>query len=97
MLLHHALMDLIEPTLDGPRSSSGKVSSRDTSSSKHERQQRFELLISRLVRLHWDRLHLTRVKAEYEEKYGRVVEEDLEEATKGDFREFCIALCQTGR
>jgi len=118
MLLHHALMDLIEPTLDGPRSSSARLTSKDSSaSSKHERQQRFELLISRLVRckcptssytqerrltrscvkVHWDRLHLVRVKTEYEEKYGRVVEEDVEEATKGDFREFCIALCQTGR
>lgn len=90
-------MDLIEPSLDGPRSSSGRISSKEATSSKHERQQRHELLISRLVRLHWDRLHLMRVKAEYEEKYGRVVEEDIEEATKGDFREFCIALCQTGK
>lgn len=86
MLLHHALMDLIEP----PSTSA-------SATSKHERQQRFELLISRLVRLHWDRMHLARVKSEYEEKYGRVVEEDVEEATKGDFREFCIQLCQTGR
>ncbi|EAT91831.2 hypothetical protein SNOG_00336 [Parastagonospora nodorum SN15] len=86
MLLHHALMDLIEP----PSNSA-------SATSKHERQQRFELLISRLVRLHWDRMHLARVKSEYEEKYGRVVEEDVEEATKGDFREFCIQLCQTGR
>lgn len=97
MLIHHALMDLIEPTIEGPRASAGRLSSRETSSSKHERQQRFELLISRLVRLHWDRLHLLRVKTEYEEKYGRVVEEDVEEATKGDFREFCIALCQSSR
>jgi hypothetical protein len=51
MLLHHALMDLIEPTLDGPRSSSARLASKESSaSSKHERQQRFELLISRLVR-----------------------------------------------
>ncbi|KAF1975529.1 Annexin [Bimuria novae-zelandiae CBS 107.79] len=94
MLLHHALMDLIEPPSshsDGPRGSSSKVSA----SSKHERQQRYELLISRLVRLHWDRMHLQRVKMEYDEKYGRVVEEDIEEATKGDFREFSIQLCQT--
>jgi hypothetical protein len=96
MLLHHALMDLIEPALDGPRSSASRVSARDAATSKHERQQRFELLISRLVRMHWDRMHLSRVKAEYEEKYGRVVEEDIEEATKGDFREFCIAICQVG-
>jgi hypothetical protein len=96
MLLHHALIDLIEPPApDGPRSSSSKLAS--AAASKHERQQRFELLISRLVRLHWDRMHLVRVKQEYEEKYGRMVEEDVEEATKGDFREFCIALCQTGR
>lgn len=92
MLLHHALMDLIDLPPSNPRSSA-----RDVATSKHERQQRFELLISRLVRLHWDRLHFARVKAEYEEKYGRVVEEDLEEATKGDFREFCIAICQIAR
>ncbi|OCK76930.1 Annexin [Lepidopterella palustris CBS 459.81] len=100
MLLHHALMDLIEPPAHapGPKSSSSKLSSQKSdASSKHERQQRYELVISRLVRLHWDRLHLIRVKKEYEEKYGRVVEEDIEEATKGDFREFCIGLCQTGR
>jgi hypothetical protein len=97
MLLHHALMDLIEPpSADGPRGS-GKLTAKESSTSKHERQQRHELVISRLVRLHWDRLHLIRVKTEYEEKYGRVLEEDIEEATKGDFREFCIALCQTGR
>lgn len=89
MLLNHALTDLIEP----PSSSS----SSKPSSSKHDRQQRYELLISRLVRLHWDRMHLQRVKMEYDEKYGRVVEEDIEVATKGDFREFCIGLCQTGR
>jgi hypothetical protein len=97
MLLHHALMDLIGPSLDGPRSSSGRLPSKEATSSKHDRQQRFELLVSRLVRLHWDRLHFIRVKTEYEERYGRVVEEDVEEATKGDFREFCIALCQMGR
>lgn len=89
MLLHHALIDLIEP-------SSTSSSSRQASA-KHERQQRYELLISRLVRLHWDRNHLARVASEYEMKYGRVVEEDVDEATRGDFREFCIALCRAGR
>ncbi|KAI4676182.1 uncharacterized protein J4E84_009579 [Alternaria hordeiaustralica] len=96
MLLHHALVDLMEPANDG-RSSNSRLSSREATSSKHERQQRVELLISRLVRLHWDRQHLLRVKAEYEEKYGRIVEEDVEEATRGDFREFAIAICQTAR
>lgn len=91
MLLHHALMDLIDPA-----PSQDKKTGKESSNSKHERQQRYELLISRLVRLHWERMHLQKVKMEYEEKYGRVVEEDIEEATKGDFREFCIALCQSG-
>lgn len=81
-------MDLIDPSDNLPSNA------RSSAAAKHERQQRYELLISRLVRLHWDRMHLVRVKMEYEEKYGRVVEEDIEEATKGDFREFCIALCQ---
>ncbi|EUC47909.1 hypothetical protein COCMIDRAFT_89035 [Bipolaris oryzae ATCC 44560] len=93
MLLHHALIDLIEPAADG-RSSGSRISS---TSSKHDRQQRVELLISRLVRFHWDRMHLMRVMNEYEEKYGRMVEEDLEEATKGDFRLFCLAVCQSAR
>jgi hypothetical protein len=44
-----------------------------------------------------DRMHLMRVKSEYEEKYGQMVEEDLAEATNGTFRDFCIELCQTGR
>ncbi|KAJ4343827.1 hypothetical protein N0V87_000109 [Didymella glomerata] len=94
MLLHHALMDLIEPASSNGRSSRENTSSKHD---KHERQQRYELLISRLVRLHWDRMHMARVKAEYEDKYGRMVEEDVEEATKSDFREFCLSLCQTGR
>ncbi|KAF1365759.1 Annexin [Lizonia empirigonia] len=89
MLLHHALMDLIEPSSHG--------AARAAPPTKHERQQRYELLVSRLVRLHWDRLHLARVKTEYEDKYGRVLEEHVEEATKAEFSEFCIALCQTGR
>lgn len=100
MLLHHALIDLIEPShpsSDQPRSSSSKLASASSSASKHERQQRFELLISRLVRLHWDRMHFQRVKREYEEKYGRMVEEDVEEATRGDFREFCLGICSAGR
>ncbi|KAF9698796.1 hypothetical protein EKO04_002828 [Ascochyta lentis] len=97
MLLHHALMDLIEPTSTSTSNARSSRENTSTATAKHERQQRYELLVSRLVRLHWERLHLGRVKAEYEEKYGRMVEEDIEEATKGDFREFCIALCQTGR
>ncbi|KAK4539844.1 hypothetical protein LTR36_010305 [Oleoguttula mirabilis] len=55
---------------------------------------RYELLISRLVRLHWDKLHLSRVKRAYAEKYGRELQEDVEDATKGDFREFMCELVE---
>lgn len=85
MLLHHALTDLMDSGGGG-----------GDSSSRHERQHRYELLISRLVRLHWDRLQLRKVKLDYREKYGRFIEDDIEDATKGDFREFCIALCDLG-
>jgi hypothetical protein len=85
MLLHHALMDLIEPP----------PGDKDSKNAKHERQQRYELLISRLVRLHWDRLHMMRVKDEYAHKYGTELEDDIEDATKdNDFRHFCLALCE---
>ncbi|KAM0718065.1 hypothetical protein Q7P37_006397 [Cladosporium fusiforme] len=56
---------------------------------------RYELLISRLVRLHWDRALLGRVKRAYRDKYGRPLEEDLEDATKGDLREFVWELART--
>ena len=70
---------------------------RDIASRNKDDELRYELLISRLVRLHWDRLHLARVKREYKEKYGKYLEEDIEDATKGDFREFMCELCQTER
>lgn len=56
---------------------------------------RYELLISRLVRLHWDRAHLGRVKRAYADKYGRPLEGDLEDATKGDLSEFLWELART--
>lgn len=67
---------------------------KDIKSHNKEEELRYELLISRLVRLHWDRLHLARVKREYEDRYETELEEDVEDATKGDFREFMFELCQ---
>ncbi|KAJ9641400.1 hypothetical protein H2199_005370 [Coniosporium tulheliwenetii] len=83
MLLRHALLDLQEPPAE-----------RASSPTKHARQQRWDLLISRLVRLHWEPKHLRVVKREYREKYGRYVEEDIEDACRGDFGEFCLALLE---
>lgn len=56
---------------------------------------RYELLMSRLIRLHWDRLHLARVKEDYKQKYHVDLEKSVQEASKGDFGAFCVRLCET--
>lgn len=39
-------------------------------------------------------MHLMRVRREYMEKFGKDLQEDIEDATKGDFREFMCELCE---
>ena len=56
---------------------------------------RYELLMSRLIRLHWDRPHLAKVKAEYKSKYGSDLERDIKDATRSDFKAFCLRMCET--
>ncbi|KAL9085084.1 MAG: hypothetical protein Q9159_004899 [Coniocarpon cinnabarinum] len=56
---------------------------------------RYELLMSRLIRLHWDRSHLAKVKEDYKNKYGETLERGVKKATKGDFGAFCVRLCET--
>lgn len=58
---------------------------------------RTELLISRLVRYHWDRAHLDAIKVEYKVRYGKELVTAVSEATRGDFGEFCTELCITRR
>jgi DNA-binding transcriptional regulator YbjK len=65
----------------------------DIATHNKDDELRYELLISRLVRIHWDRPHLQRVKKEYYEKYRISLEHSLENATKGEFREFVVGLC----
>lgn len=96
MLLYHALSDLAptEEKSDNPRSSKNDVI-KDKAKVKKDR---YELLTSRLVRLHWERMHFMRVKEEYKEKYGHYLEEDVEDFVRGDdFREFCLVLCESAR
>ena len=93
MLLHHALIDLA-PNKDEmtPRSSRDNIGG----NSKPDRKDRYELLISRLVRLHWERMPLIRVKEDYQEKYKHSLEDDIEYYVKGEhFKEFCLGLCET--
>lgn len=56
---------------------------------------RRELLISRLVRYHWDGRHMIAVKKAYREHYGRDLQEAVRDATSGEWGEFCRALCVT--
>ncbi|CAD0086983.1 unnamed protein product [Aureobasidium vineae] len=66
----------------------------DISSHNRDEELRYELLISRLMRVHWDHAHLGRVKREYAEKYRKDLEHDIEDATKSDFREFMYEICK---
>jgi hypothetical protein len=91
-----------------PRSSSSKMRNPFSSSDRKleggakkdpaaakDRKYRYELLISRLVRLHWDKMHLRKVKDGYRDKYGVYVEDDVEDCVKqGEFMEFCLALLE---
>ncbi|KAL9609477.1 MAG: hypothetical protein Q9167_005762 [Letrouitia subvulpina] len=59
-------------------------------------KDRTDLLVSRLVRFHWEPKHLEKIKAEYQRKYRNRLEADIDEGTKGDFGAFCLALCGGG-
>ncbi|KZF20448.1 Annexin [Xylona heveae TC161] len=85
MLLHHALANY-DPT--------GVASSTTTAMSTSSKvvPERTELLVSRLVRVHWDRPHLDLVKADYRRKYGVALEQDVADRTHGEFGKFCVAL-----
>jgi hypothetical protein len=54
---------------------------------------RRELLISRLVRYHWDANHMALVKRAFREQYGRDLQDAVRDATSGEWGEFCEALC----
>ncbi|KAI5208539.1 Annexin [Aureobasidium subglaciale] len=66
----------------------------DIGSHNRDEELRYELLVSRLTRVHWDHAHLARVKREYGEKYRKELEHDVEDATKGDFRDFMYEICK---
>jgi len=108
MLLHHAVMDLKEGRRSSsssqekdpsPRASMSKINPfagmNDKRNEILDRKNRYELLISRLVRLHWDYSHMMKVKEEYRDKYDAPVEHDIEDyVKKGEFQKFCLALLQ---
>ncbi|KAF2675301.1 Annexin [Microthyrium microscopicum] len=70
-----------------------KEKQREKEREREDRKDRYELLISRLVRYHWDKVHLRRVKEEYRAKYYNYVEDDVEDWLKpGEFQEFCLEM-----
>ncbi|TKA49332.1 hypothetical protein B0A49_12490 [Cryomyces minteri] len=107
LLLHHAIANIASSKSASHPSSHSSSSSSSPPSSRHPARShpssaekdglRYELLVSRLVRLHWDRAHLSRVKQHYRDRYAASLDDDLAAATKGDFGEFCLALCDVGR
>ncbi|KAL3954768.1 hypothetical protein ACCO45_010331 [Purpureocillium lilacinum] len=54
---------------------------------------RRELLISRLVRFHWDAAHMQAVKRAYRERYARDLQDAVKDATSGQWGRFCVELC----
>ncbi|KAI0007017.1 hypothetical protein F4779DRAFT_527550 [Xylariaceae sp. FL0662B] len=56
---------------------------------------RRELLTSRLVRFHWDRLHMAAVKRAFRERYGQDLAEAIKDGTSGDWGLFCEQLVVT--
>lgn len=59
-------------------------------------RERSELLISRLVRLHWEPRHLEHVKHEYRKRYNERVEEAIAQEVGGsEWGEFCIELVRS--
>ncbi|KAF5027264.1 hypothetical protein F66182_637 [Fusarium sp. NRRL 66182] len=59
-----------------------------TSASRKDGLRR-ELLISRLVRYHWDPHHMRAVKQAYRERYGRGMGDAVRDATSGEWGMFC--------
>ncbi|KHN94255.1 annexin ANXC4 [Metarhizium album ARSEF 1941] len=60
--------------------------------SRRDRLRR-ELLISRLVRFHWDPAHMQAVKRSYRERYGVDLQDAVREGTSGQWGRFCRELC----
>ncbi|KIW00556.1 uncharacterized protein PV09_07911 [Verruconis gallopava] len=52
-----------------------------------------ELLINRLVRIHWNKEHLRQVNVAYQRFHGRRLVDRVRGETSGDYQRFMVALC----
>lgn len=53
-----------------------------------------EMLVVRVVRLHWNRDHLHQVKGAYRHRYGKELEQRVHGELSGDYRRLILALLQ---
>ncbi len=53
-----------------------------------------EMLVNRVVRLHWDRAHMAQVKAAYRVKYKRELVARLKGETSGDYERTLVAMVE---
>lgn len=49
------------------------------------------LLVSRVVRFHWDRTTLANVKGAYQQRYGRSLASRIRGETSGDYEKLMVA------
>ena len=49
------------------------------------------LLVSRVVRLHWDRANMANVRSAYEKRYGTNLGKRIKSETGGDYRQLMLA------
>ncbi|KPM38857.1 hypothetical protein AK830_g7711 [Neonectria ditissima] len=57
---------------------------------------RYDLLTSRLVRFHWNQLHMAAVKEAYSERYGEELLDAVKKNTDDEWGLFCQKLCGPG-
>ncbi|KAH8686132.1 hypothetical protein BGZ60DRAFT_365120 [Tricladium varicosporioides] len=52
-----------------------------------------ELIISRLLRYHWDPKHMIDIKRAFRERFGKDLREVVRESIEGEWGQFCERLC----
>lgn len=51
-----------------------------------------QMLVSRMVRVHWDRAHMAQVKGAYRSKYGKDLINRIKGETSGDYERLLVAM-----
>lgn len=53
-----------------------------------------ELLVSRLVSMHWDRNHMQQVKGAYRHRYNKDLIARIKGETSGNYERLLVAMCE---